>query len=240
MRRRNVHQIKNQQSNQELSIILLSAGEATRMKSHGPRALLHITPKETLLAYQTRILNNCFPRAQIIVVCGYQADRVMNYTPDSVISVHNELYTNSNVSRSLALGLRAATHDNVLVIYGDLVFNAACIENISLHTSSLVVDKSSFWDSKDQVGCTINEHGIVEHVLYDLEHKWAQIAYYQKQEASILRKLLWDRSRDMWFGFETLNSIIEHDGKFTIQTPKNMKIIDIDSAKDLSLVSDIL
>ena len=64
-------------------------------------------------------------------------------SPKDLIKIENENYEKTNVVRSIGLGLRAATSENVLVIYGDLVFNEETIKNLKPQCSSLIIDNSS-------------------------------------------------------------------------------------------------
>ena len=216
----------------KISIVLLCAGEANRMRSYGPRPLIKITPNQTLLGHQLSILEKFIPDHEIIMVCGYEADRVMDNTPHYIVKVENEQYSANNVSRSIGLGLRAATTNRILVLYGDLLFNAETIKGLSFDSSFRVLDGGGLFN-EEEVGCTSNQQGVVEHMFYDIPNKWAQIMYLQGEELNLVRKTVWNRDKQNLFGFEVINSAIESGGEFTTQTPKKMKILDIDSTKNL-------
>jgi len=139
----------------------------------------------------------------------------------------------------LSLGLRAATSDNVLVVYGDLVFNRDTLLNAEFNQSTVLIDDSQMF-SKDAVGCTINADNNVEQFLYDLPNKWAQIAYLQGKELSLLKQAAWNRDKDRLFGFEILNEVVLKHGVIKSESPKNMKIIDIDCSKDLTHIKKVL
>lgn len=234
---RNVSAIK--QVVDKISVIILAAGEANRMRSTGPRPLIRISSQHSVISYQLSMIKKTFPYAEIILVCGHDADRVMNNTPNDIIKVENENYLNNNVNRSIGLGLRAATGNIILVIYGDLIFSLDSIHSIDLSHSSVVVDSGGLLSS-EEVGCTFNDKGIAEKLFYDLPNKWAQIVCVRDKELELLRKVSWDRTKEKWFGFETINEIIDSGGTLAHHTTKKTKVIDIDSVKDLLNVKKII
>ena len=65
----------------------------------------------------------------------------------------------------------------------------------------------------DEVGCTIiNNH--VEHILYDLPNKWAQIGYFVGKELQLLKQITFNPLNEKLLGFEAINEIINKGGKF--------------------------
>jgi choline kinase len=209
------------------------------MKSYGPRPLIRITTEQTIVSRQIDIINEAFQFNEIILVCGEEAERVMNNTPNTIIKVHNENFESTNVVRSLALGLRACTTNRVLIMYGDLLFNYETLVNARFEESCLFIDEANLF-SKDSAGCTFNESNIAEHMLYELPHKWVQIAFFTHKELDLLRSVVWNREKDKLFGFEAINEVINRNGILKYQSPKNMRIIDIDSSKDLQNIKSVL
>jgi len=234
---RNISAVRHAED--RVSVIILAAGEANRMRSTGPRPLIRISSQHSIISYQLSMIKKTFPYAEVILVCGHDAERVMNNTPNDIIKVENETYQSNNVNRSIGLGLRAATGNIVVLIYGDLVFSLDSIHSIDLSRSSLVVDSGGLLSS-EEVGCTFNDKGIAEKLFYDLPNKWAQIVSVRDKELELLRKVSWDRTKDKWFGFETINEMIECGAVLSHHTTKKTKVIDIDSVKDLLNVKKII
>ena len=237
MKIKNTTNIRGKKS-QRYSIIIPSAGMGKRMRSYGPKSLIKVTPDKNIIDNQIEIINKNFNNHEVILVCGFEADKLMNNTPDNIVKIENENYEKTNVVRSIGLGLRAATSDKVLIIYGDLVFNEETIKNLKPETSSLVVDSSSTMKD-DEVGCNISNHN-VEQMLPDIDNKWAQIAFLIGDELEMLKKISWNRDKSHYFGFEAMNEIIEKGGKFKSLSPQGMKITDVDSSKDLTTARKIL
>ena len=217
-------------------IIIPAAGIGKRMKTYGPKALIEIN-NQTIIQNQLKIINDTFPHCRIILVCGFQAEKLMNNTPNNIIKVENSSYEESNVVRSIGVGLRATITDNVVIIYGDLIFNKAAL-NIRFDESSLITDQSSSM-SQEEVGCIVNE-GIVESMCYDLPLKWGQIMYLNGKELRLMKEYCYNKNNSKMFGFEAINYVIGLGGKFKVATPSNAYIIDIDTSKDIEKAKELL
>jgi choline kinase len=220
-----------------LSVIIPAAGIGSRMKSYGPKPLIRVG-NQSLVRRQIEILRDCFYSPEIVVVSGYESCKVMNSLPNNIIKIENERYSETNVSRSIALGLRACTREKVLIVYGDLLFNKDTFKNINLASSCLFIDESGCM-TKDEVGCNISNKK-VQYLIPDIGNKWAQIIYLKGRELELFSKNVFNRDNDRKFGFEIINNCIEKGGAFDIISPKNMRITDIDTSKDLLIAKKIL
>lgn len=213
-----------------LSIIIPAAGMGRRMKSYGPKPLVELTPAETVIGRQQNILKKEYPDSEIIVVVGYEADTIVKYLRPDVKSVENENYETTNVVRSLGMALRAVTHDRVLIVYGDLVFNKSAVRITEGRTVAVVDSKGRMTD--EEVGVTIVGSRITR-FSYDLEKKWGQIVYLTGRELEMFKRVTWNRDYSKWFGFEALNKVIELGGNIRAVEPRRMKIAEIDTSKDI-------
>lgn len=221
------------------SIIIPSAGEGSRMKSFGAKPLIKIKPGYSIVDNQLNIIKNTIPNSEVILVVGNEADKVMNNTPLDIIKVENERFETTNVVRSMAIGLRAATTENVLIIYGDLIFNEATLR-VPLEDKSIVFVDEYGLMSDDEVGCTVNHEDMLEHISYDIKPKWAQIIYLCGRELRMFKQMVFNRDNEKLFGYEVINDIIEKGGMFKAVSPKSMKITDVDTSKDILKVKEIL
>ena len=217
----------------KISIIIPAAGTGTRMKSYGPKSLLSINDT-TLINHQLNIIAQKIKVPyEIILVAGYEAEKVFKHTPHNIIKVENEYFKTTNVVRSIGLGLSACTTKNVLLIYGDLVFNHQTLD-IPLTSSWLSTSPTM---SENEVGCTVNNKQVV-HLSYDLPTKWAQLGYFTDKEFKLLQNICCKKENGQMFGFEAINLIIESGGKFQHMSPRNSKANDVDSSKDLQIIHD--
>lgn len=218
------------------SIIIPAAGLGSRMKSHGPKALTKIKGNVTIIDNQLKHIHRYLRGSQVIVVAGFEYEKVRNkFRGTPVEVVYNPNFNETNVVGSIAVGLNHAKYKDVLVVYGDLVFNAYTLK-APFGSYSLVITGGM---NDKEVGCVI-EHNRVEHMMFDLPNKWAQIAYFHGRELELLHQVVEQEKYWGYFGFEIINIIINSGGTFAATSPQRMKIIDIDSAKDLLQVENIL
>ncbi len=222
----------------DLSIIIPAAGMGRRMKSYGPKPLIELDNRQTVLSRQLRILRMNYPTADIVAVLGFESERIIKTLPQGIKVVENECFGETNVVRSIGMGLRVASHQNVLVVYGDLVFNQPTIENITQSGSVVVVDTHDRF-GEDEVGCNILD-GRVTSFSYGLETKWAQIAYLTGRELDLFKKSAWHADHRRWFGYEALNAVVEGGGRLRAVEPKGMQVIEIDSSKDIEKARSIV
>lgn len=216
-----------------LSIIIPAASPGKRMKSYGSRSLLPINNETPLLAEQIEVLQETFPCAEIVVITGFEADKVYKIIPTGVRIVENEQYESTGVSKSINMGLRASLSDNVLIVYGDVWFNYKCLDIVDSASSTALID-SDGQVSSEEVGITLDKKYIA-HWSYGLPIKWGKMVYLNGIELELCKKFVYDRSKSRTYGFEAFNHIIENGGKIQALEPRGCKIHEIDAWKDVIL-----
>ena len=221
-----------------IGVIIPAAGMGRRMKSYGPKPLIRIG-NSTIIKNQIHLIYTYINNPLIVLVCGFKADSLMNQTPPSILKIENERYEETNVVRSIGMALRVIdVCSKIIIIYGDLVFNSATLKNLKFHESSLIVTTTGM--GNDEVGCVIDEYGKISNLMYDLPIKWSQIGIFMGKELKLLKQLAWEEKNQTKFGFEIINQIIEQGGSFKCIQNKNIKIVDIDSSKDIQRAKEIL
>ncbi len=231
---RNIRKIKKEEDT-KLSIIIPAAGMGNRMTTYGVKSLIQIK-NETIISRQLNIIKKSFKEYEVILVTGFESDKLMNKTPNSIIKIENTNYETTNVIKSIGIGLRATLNDRVLIVYGDLVFTPNTLR-MPLETSTLLLDNSGLM-KKEEVGCS-SQGDTLEHMTYQQPKKWAQIAYFTGRELELLRRISYNKNNTMLFGFEAINKIMNMGGKFKVYSSKS-KVTDIDNSKDLLKVKEII
>jgi choline kinase len=232
---RNVFHPKNRRPT-DVAVIIPTAGPGKRMVSYGPRPLIKID-NITVIEHQISIFRKAFHNPQIILVVGHDAYKIMSNTPDDIIKIENENYETTNVIRSIGMGLRATHQKHVVVAYGDLVFNEETVK-VGVDKSLLIVDSGSPKDKKI-IGCTVSD-STINHLDYDLTNHWKQIMVLTGKELKLFKKVAWNPANSHLFDFEAINQVINDGGRFTPHTPNNMKIVDIDTSKDINEAKEIV
>jgi choline kinase len=222
--------------NEDLTIIIPAAGMGRRMKSYGPKSLIDLGNGQSVINRQISLLNRKFPKAKIVVVVGFEKEKIISALPPDVSFLVNPIYATTNVSYSINLALNYYQPKKVLLVYGDLVFNEATLD-FALDKSFIIVDsKQQIRDS--EVGVTV-VNGEVSQMSYGLTTKWAHIAYLDGKELSIFIDNF-TKQLQRYYGFEMLNIILNNGGSLQAIEPENMRIVEIDSSKDIKQAKDLI
>ncbi len=216
------------------TIIIPAAGLGKRMKTYGPKSLININETETILSRQIDSINDVFRKSEILVVGGYEYHKLSSDCKN-VKFLYNDQFETTNVLYSISTGLNKAKTDKVLVIYGDLVFNSACI-NLPFYKESAIVVSEGMKD--EEVGC-IYHNDYLENMFHKLPKKWAQITYFTGQELKFLKQICKEPQVKYWFGFEAINNILNRGGSFKVYSPEGAYAVDIDSSHDLKLLENL-
>jgi len=228
--------IKGNVSQKKISVIITAAGYGKRMKSYGNKSLIEIGSRINVIAHQINCINSLFSHCEIIVVVGFEADKVANNLPRGIRIVENERYETTNICRSISLGIKASIYDNILIVPNDIMFNKELISNLPLDKSCLILDKNNEMP-KESIGVICNNTRIT-HLAYSLETKWTTIGYLSGKESRRFQKLTHDRKNSNCDMFELVNIIIDRGGKFLARYPKNMKVTKIYNPKDIGRIRD--
>ena len=215
----------------EITVVIPVAGMGHRMKSYGPKCLLQANQKETILEKTISNIKREYPLSDIIVVAGFESNKVINSLPHYVRIVENLNFEETNIVESIRLGINASANKRLLIVYGDLIFNVYSIRDVANNGTCVIVDsKSRFKD--DEVGVTIVKEKVTT-FAYGLEKKWSQIAYFEGEDFDMLKKLCSNKKRSRLYPFELFNMMIESGVAIKAIEPKRMAIKEIDSLKDL-------
>jgi choline kinase len=214
------------------TIVIPAAGQGKRMKSYGPKALIELRNNQNVLTRQINIFQTFMPNNPIVIIAGFEADKIRRAALKfkNVEVVVNRHYEKTNVAYSIALGLQKVA-GAAMIVYGDLVFNKETICHIPVGESVAVVDSRK--QIRDiEVGLNIVADKIT-HFSYGLSTKWAQIIVLQKEECEIFKREATAPARHSYFGFEILNKVIDAGYPIRCVEPDPMRIVEIDTSKDI-------
>ena len=233
---RNIVTTIRPKQNRKYSIIIPAAGMGHRMKKYGPKSLIKLNDKQTILQRQIQLIEQTFRWFEIILVTGFDAEKVNKVIPCKVKTIHNTRYRDKNIVYSLKLGLDACSTENVIIIYGDLVFNKAAID-VPLNEESCAVISNHM--KEEEIGCAINDR-YLQHMFYGISDKWAQILFLKGYELKLMKDFADNEKNHACFGFEAVNYILENNGIIKALTPPSAKVIDIDTSLDLKRINTII
>ncbi len=200
------------------------------MKATGPPSLVKLG-NESLICRQIRILKRVYPLAEIIVVGGHNADRVYRELPKGIKFVENQKYADTGVVRSVAAGLRVRSHDRVMLVYGDMVFDDEVLKGLYGKGSTLLLDSRGVLKDTE-VGATA-VGGWVTRLGYGLPQKWAGIAYFTGTELELLEKMARWQASVYSSGHEAINYVLKHGGSFRKLEKTKGVLAEIDEPSDI-------
>jgi choline kinase len=211
-----------------LSVIIPAAAPGKRMKSYGSRSLVQLPNEEYLVNHQIQTVKTVYPEAEIILVLGFESEKVITNLKHKVHVVENENYEEKSVVSSIRLGLINSLYDNVLLIYGDLFFQEPSIDLITKDMSRISIENRGIL-SNDNVGIT-SHNALIEHLAFGLKDKWAQIAFLTGLELSLFKKYVGNKDNHKKYTHELFNLIIDKGGKFG---EHYAEVIEIDNGEDI-------
>lgn len=135
-----------------LQVVILAAGMGTRLGRPHPKPLTPLKPGHTILGHQLENVRTVFGRdVEILVVVGYKLEQILEAAPD-VSFAYNELYDQTNTSKSLLRALRCTGDRPVLWMNGDVVFHRDVLRRavplIEADQSFVCVDTASVGDEE--------------------------------------------------------------------------------------------
>jgi choline kinase len=167
------------------TFIILSAGAGRRMACYGPKSILRHADK-TIIQHQTEIIRHYDPKADIILVVGFQSFKIIDKVSDIRI-IENINYDQNTQIESMRLAVNASIISNLFVIHGDIIFSKAMID-FGVEYNRILVDKCGRI-GESEIGVVIDDDVIVN-MAYGLDTKWGQIFYLRSEHFSMFRTLL--------------------------------------------------
>ena len=110
-----------------MKVIILSAGTGTRLKLNLPKSLVQVNNKK-MVDIQIGILNSIgIDMDKITVVTGYKSNLFSQYEFNKVL---NKNYSTTGQLYSISCAGDLATEKEVMIIYGDVLFEAVLIDDL--------------------------------------------------------------------------------------------------------------
>lgn len=220
--------------NDQITIIILAANISYGMRSYGPKSLLAINEKTTLLEYQIESIKQIFPKSDIVLVTGFKADKIVKKCPPGIRIVENQLFETSNESEQLRLAFNCTITNNVLIIKDSVIFNSETLQDVSKDGSCIIYDSKNNFE-KDDVGVTIVD-GYGTFFSYDIPTKWCHIVYLTGRDFKLIKGYCTNKENCKLYTFELLNMLLHKIEKMKAIEPINMEIVKIDNSRDLERI----
>lgn len=181
-----------------MKVIILAAGQGTRLRpltDHQPKCMVEINHKR-IIDRQIEVMKACgIKEEDIYIVGGYRSDVLADHFKDSRIQIiHNQEYETTNMVCSLMCAKsQIESSDDVLVSYGDIIYNETVLNEIlkSGKAISVIVDDGwyGYWRARmenpleDAETLVINGEGCLE----EIGQKTDDISRIQAQYIGLMR-----------------------------------------------------
>ena len=197
-----------------VTIILLYDQYTRRMKAYGPTSLIPIKNSK-LLDYHLKYISDVFPKNEIVICTGFNADRVekyirTNYFNQNIRIVENQIFEDTNSCESLRLCLNNTNNNNILIINGGVFFYKDAISKIDTKKSCILVEKNNI---TLDIGINQNKE-LLEHMDVGLDFKWTEMIFLNNRNSiDNLRKVLSENNFKKKFIFEAINRLVQANSK---------------------------
>lgn len=214
----------------ELSVIIPLAGIGKRMRARTHKSLSSIDD-ETLIQKQINTIWHNYPKADILLTVGYQAEEVRNHLSGYPVRfIFNPIYEETNVCFSISLALQACITNKVAIIYGDLIFNSSHINALTNPLSKITCLEDN---TEEEVGIVHDEKENVTNMSFGLPKKWGQITFLEGKELEIFKQVCYNSDTRKWFGYEALNEVINRGGTIKKVNLDKKGFFEVDTQQDL-------
>jgi choline kinase len=145
-------------------VIILAAGMGTRLARPLPKPLTELRDGRSIMKQQMDNLAKVFgDNFRVMVVVGFKLEAIIERFPEATF-VYNELYDQTNTSKSLMKALRASNDGGALWLNGDVVFDPEVLARVSPlieeDQSFVVVNTSKVSD--EEVKYTLSSDGFID------------------------------------------------------------------------------
>ena len=233
-----------------MKALILNSGKGTRMghfTSQHPKCMTEIQGKETILSRQLRLLSEA-GITQVVITTGPFEEALVSYCASLELSleytfVHNDRYMDTNYIYSIYLA-RRYLEDDLLLMHGDLVFEAPLLDQIKdAPTSVMAVSSTTELPEKDfkaviedsritKIGVDFFNNAVTAQPLYKLQKEdwlaWLKEigAFCEKGETSC-------------YAENAFNQVYNQCAIYPLDV-RNALCAEIDTPEDLAVVSEKL
>ena len=147
-----------------IQVVILAAGMGTRLARPLPKPLTELRDGRSIMKQQMDNLAQAFgDNFRAMIVVGFKLEAIIERFPEATF-VYNELYDQTNTSKSLLKALRASNDGGALWVNGDVVFDPEVLNRvlplIDADQSFVVVNTAKVSD--EEVKYTLSAEGYID------------------------------------------------------------------------------
>lgn len=141
--------------------MILAAGLGTRLGRPHPKPLTRLADGRTILRQQIDHLRQAFgPELHLTIVVGFKLEMILEEAAGEASFVYNEIFDQTNTSKSLLRALRLVPGGGVLWLNGDVVFVPGLLNSLSFDGSFVAVNTDRVGD--EEVKYTVDGSGYIK------------------------------------------------------------------------------
>jgi choline kinase len=144
-----------------LQVVILAAGMGTRLGKPWPQPLTPLADGRSIMAQQLENVEKVFGQeARVTIVVGFKMEMIMEAHPNAAF-IYNEVYDQTNTSKSLLKALRASQESGVLWLNGDVVFDPRVLERVQsrMREEKSFVCVNTSATSDEEIKYTVDSNG---------------------------------------------------------------------------------
>ena len=225
-------------------VVILAAGMGTRLARPLPKPLTELRDGRSIMKQQIDNLGLAFGESyRVMIVVGFKLEAIIERFPEATF-VYNELYDQTNTSKSLLKALRASGDGGVLWLNGDVVFDPQVLvrvtPKIEADQSFVVVNQSKVSD--EEVKYTLDAHGYINELSKQVVGGLGEavgINYVAAQDKKALIARLREVGDQDYFE-RGIELGIDNDGlKFEAVDISDLYAVEVDFAEDLDRANEL-
>lgn len=225
-------------------VVILAAGMGTRLARPLPKPLTELRDGRSIMQQQMDNLQRAFEGAQrVMIVVGFKLEAIIERFPEATF-VYNELYDQTNTSKSLLKALKASGDGGVLWLNGDVVFDPEVLSRVKplINASQSFVVVNTAKVSDEEVKYRLDEHGFISELSKQVVGGLGEavgINFVAGQDkAKLVRRLAEVGDQDY---FERgIELAIENDGlQFKSVDISDLYAVEVDFAEDLEKANEL-
>ena len=227
-----------------LQVVILAAGMGTRLARPLPKPLTELRDGRSIMKQQIDNIKLGFGETyRLMIVVGFKLEAIIERFPEATF-VYNEVYDQTNTSKSLLKALKASGDGGVLWMNGDVVYDPEVLNRvkpqIEANQSFIVVNTSKVSD--EEVKYTLDSEGFINELSKVVVGGLGEAVGINYVSANDKAKLIarLDEVGDQDYFERGIEVAIEQDGlKFQAIDISDLYAIEIDFDEDLQRVNEM-
>ena len=225
-------------------VVILAAGMGQRLARPLPKPLTELRDGRSIMKQQFDNLEHAFgSEYRAMIVVGFKLEAIIERFPAATF-VYNELYDQTNTSKSLLKALRASGDGGVLWLNGDVVFHPEVLKRvkplIEANQSFVVVNTAKVSD--EEVKYTLADDGFIRELSKQVVNALGEAVGINfvgaSDKAALIRRL--EEVADNDYFERGIELAIERDGlKFKSVDISDLYAVEIDFDEDLQRANEL-